>query len=110
MANFIMAILILISSQVYAQEPLEEIIPPQGPIGRPYGQVFNAQKLLVCNDRQVLEAYLKDIHGQESIGFGHIDNDDNIQFCNNADLVNSDTSLMLSYADKFDFVSDEWNN
>ena len=47
---------------------------PQGPIGRPYGQVFNAQKLLLCNDREVLEAYLKDVHGQVSIGFGHIDN------------------------------------
>ena len=73
MAKFIMAILILISSQVYAQEQME-IDPPQGPIGRPYGQVFNAQKMLLCNDREVLEAYLKDVHGQVSIGFGHIDN------------------------------------
>jgi len=76
MANYIMAILFLISLEVYAQspEPTIEMDPPVGPQGRPYGQVFNAQKMLLCNDRDVIEAYLKDSYGQTSIGFGYIAN------------------------------------
>ena len=78
-----MVCLVVYSTPIKGQE--EKMIPPnlpgiqdrvptmpeiQEPMGRPYGQIFQMMKQMMCNDTEVVNSYIKDKFCEQPYTYG----------------------------------------